>query len=68
MQRALQLNINNVKLNKSGTLTGNVSLTSGTRGLNAPPMGRDPITGREVFDPRDLEHENKIYAGIKLGF
>jgi len=68
MQRALQLNINNVKLNKSGTLTGNVSLSSGTRGLNVPEMGRDPITNRELFDPRDLEHENKGYIGVNYKF
>mgnify|MGYP005816985981 FL=1 len=68
MQRAVQLNINNVKLNKSGTLTGNVSLSSGTRGLNAPEMGRDPITNRELFDPRMNKYENKIYSGIKFDF
>lgn len=68
MQRALQLNINNVKLNKSGTLTGNVSLSSGTRGLNALPMSRNPITNRETFDPRDLEHENKGYIGVNYKF
>jgi len=68
MQRAVQLNINNVKLNKSGTLTGNVSLSSGTRSLNAPPMGRDPITGREIFNPQDLKHENKGFVGVKLNF
>ena len=68
MQRALQLNINNVKLNNAGTLTGTVSLTSGTRSLNAPPMGRDPITGREIFNPQDLKHENKGFVGVKLNF
>ena len=69
MQRAAQLNIHSIKLNKSGTLTGNVSLTSGTRGLNAPEMPRDPMfPNRENFDPRSLKHENKFYAGIKYNF
>ena len=69
MQRAAQLNIHSIKLNKPGTLTGNVSLTSGTRGLNAPEMPRDPMfPNRENFDPRSLKHENKFYAGIKYNF
>lgn len=69
MERAVQLNINNVKLNKSGTLTGNVSLTSGIRGLNAPRLPKDPMyPNREDFDPRSLKYENKVFAGVKLNF
>jgi len=69
MQQAIQLNINDMKLNKSGTLTGNVSLTSGTRGLNSPGIPRDPMyPNREDFDPRSLKHENKFFAGIKYNF
>ena len=69
MQRAAQLNIYGIKLNKSGTLTGNVSLTSGTRGLNAPEMPRDPMyPNREDFDPGMNKYENKGYVGINYKF
>ena len=69
MQQAAQLNINNIKLNKSGTLTGIVSLTSGTTGLNAPGIPRDPMyPNREDFDQRMNKYENKAYAGIKYKF
>ena len=58
-----------IKLNKSGTLTGNVSLTSGTRGLNAPEMPRDPMyPNREDFDPGMNKYENKGYVGINYKF
>ena len=68
-QQAVQLNIHGIKLNKSGTLTGNVSLTSGTTGLNTPEMPRDPMfPNRENFDPRSLKHENKGYVGINYKF
>ena len=68
-QQAVQLNIHGIKLNKSGTLTGNVSLTSGTTGLNTPEMPRDPMfPNRENFDPRSLKHENKGYVGINYNF
>jgi len=69
MQRAAQLNIYNVKLNKSGTLTGNASVTSGTAGLNSREIPRDPMfPNREDFDPGMNKYENKFYAGIKYNF
>ena len=69
MQRAAQLNIYNVKLNKSGTLTGNASVTSGTAGLNSREIPRDPMfPNREDFDPGINKYENKFYAGIKYNF